>query len=61
MIPAHDNPPCHQTLLLEDAGSIRPPDESEGTISLKVVLRIGFAAHTQAAAASCAICPDELK
>src|SRR6266567_2188371 len=46
MILAHDNPPCSQTLLLEDAGSIRPPDESEGTISLKVVLRIGFAAHT---------------
>jgi hypothetical protein len=32
--------------LFENAGNIRPPDESEGTISLKVVLRIvSFAAH----------------
>jgi hypothetical protein len=34
--------------LFENAGNIRAPDESEGTISLKVVLRISFAAHTQA-------------
>jgi hypothetical protein len=46
IIPAHDNPPCCQTPLFENAGNIRPPDESEGTISLKVVLLISFAAHT---------------
>jgi hypothetical protein len=40
IIPAHDNPPYCQTPLFENAGDIRPPDESEGTISLKVVLRI---------------------
>src|SRR5229473_3043005 len=39
-IPLTVKPRCSKTLRIYE-----PPDESEGTISLRVVLRISFAAH----------------
>src|SRR3984893_8401196 len=44
IIPAHDNPPYRRRS--KTPGIYEPTDESEGTISLRVVLRVSFAAHT---------------